>query len=102
LLTGFGRAEAQSSYVEYTNIAALVGATSTTPTPAVLVEGYNTPGDGGGGWFVLGPSGVAPPVDNCIVFKDSATTPNYWHRQLTGSTLSVLQCGAKPDNVTDN
>ncbi len=38
--------------------------------------------------------------NQCTVFVDGSG--NHWDRQVTGSTLSVLQCGAKPDNVTDN
>jgi hypothetical protein len=37
----------------------------------------------------------------CTVFVDASG--NHWDRQLNGSTLSVLECGALPDNgTTDN
>ncbi len=64
----------------------------------MAVQAYATPGDQGGGLFVLGAS--TTPEDTCIVIVDS--TSRHWVRQLASSTVSVLQCGAKPDNATDN
>jgi len=84
-------------------ISALQSATTTeipTGTLSVTAENYATGGDRGGGLFVLDNSASPQQADGCISFIDAAS--RHWVRQLNGSTLSVLQCGANPDNTTDN
>jgi hypothetical protein len=64
------------------------------------VAGYYAPDDGGGGLFSYNATEVGP-GNACTVFVDASN--NHWDRQLIGSTLSVLECGAKADNgITDN
>ena len=69
-----------------------------------LVEGYRTPGDGGGGWFRWDPSGTAG-IDDFLVFRPrqrGANEPGRWLRIADPSDLSFEMAGATGDGVTDD
>ena len=78
---------AQVTYV--TSIGAL--GTITVASGYVVAGGYNTPGDGGGGTFMPGPSGCVS--DNGLVFLDMAH--NCFYR--SDPTYSVREWGALCD-----
>lgn len=59
------------------------------------VQGYNAPGDGGGGTFLLTASAAAN--DNCVTFP--GPTGLKWIRQLNGASLAVEMCGAYNDGT---
>jgi hypothetical protein len=67
-----------------------------TGKPYVLIGAYATPGDNGGGYFALGPSGC---TDNGgTVLKDQVG--NCFYRVNAGAALSVKWFGAKCDAIT--
>lgn len=65
----------------------------------VIVDGYTTAGDGGGGYFTYTASTITP--DICVNFAPSAGGGT-WVRQVPSSGLSVRQCGAKGDGTTND
>lgn len=82
------------------NITALTGKDWTDYRAGGLyLLGYNTPGDGGGGFFV--PQSSCPNgADGGTGFQDSAS--NWWCRPDGPGTLNNLKFGAKVDNSSDD
>ena len=78
-------------------ISALQSATSTSLSQSqVDVLNYSAVGDGGGGFFSIGPTATA---NGCTIFNDASGRS--WYRQGAGSVpVNVRWCGAKADGVT--
>jgi hypothetical protein len=83
-------------YVE--NIAALKALTA-GQYDLVYVEGYYTPGDGGGGWFDWDADSTAT-MDNGVVIQVNAGGDGRYNRIVDGN-VSPLWFGAKGDGTTD-
>ena len=93
-----GKADVSAAIGVLTNIAALVA--STTSTLAVglcFVEGYYTPGDGGGGTFVVGALATA---NGGTIINDASGRS--WHRVTGAAPYSWRWFGAKGDGSTDD
>lgn len=90
----------QGSVQAVANIAALQ-AIGTGLSPQVYVQGYRIVGDGGGGAFNWNPISTASP-DLCVVFQATGVSVGRWVRNLSGTHLTVKQCGAVGDSVTDD
>jgi len=89
------------AHVEYfDNVAALRAITSTPPITYVVLKGYYTDGDGGGG-FIYWDASSTDTDDGVKTFKATAITTGRWKRNLAG-VLSVKQAGAKGDGVVDD
>ena len=70
----------------------------------ILAQGYNTPGDGGGGWFYRTSTTGACTSDYGIVFQDTQTGPpvthkNCYTRRFTG-TVYMAWFGVKNSIIT--
>lgn len=79
-------------------IAALNAATSTTlPQTQVIIAGFSSTGDGGGGIFNVGTTTTA---NGCTIFNDASGRS--WYRQGNGAVTNVKWCGAKGDGSTND
>lgn len=99
-LLACGVAYAAPSPITVPNIATLI-AGNFSSYPTVQVLGYYTAGDGGGGMFNWSSASTAT-TDVCMTFQTGGLTTGRFVRQLQGNVLSLLQCGVKADNSTDN
>lgn len=92
--TGFGGVVLVGGVV---NIAGLEAATSgTLAVSEVVVSGYRTAGDGGGGVYVVGAAGVA---NGGTIINDASGRS--WYLLVNG-LVSVKQFGAVGDGTTDD
>lgn len=74
------------------NTSALFSSTS--------VQGYYTQGDGGGDIFNYVPTDTSSSDNGCSVIVDGIG--HRWWRALNGKSLTVKQCGARCDGVSDD
>src|ERR1041385_5825690 len=92
------RAVAQDNVLSVKNIVALqaVDTSSLSANTAVLVLGYYTPGDRGGGVFQWLPnSSSAPDGGRYLTSSNPLSTSGRWERMLNGETANVKMWGAK-------
>lgn len=84
-----------------TNIAAMTAIATPSTTDEVLVGGYYTEGDLGGGEFIW-MTGTRPTEDGgFIIYHDSLTT-GWFQRVVTEAAINVRWFGAKGDGTTDD
>lgn len=78
-------------------------ALSATTYPVVFMQGYYTPGDGGGGFFVYVPSDTTSADNGGTILTDSRSpTPHRYYRIGYGESVSPLMFGAKGDATTND
>jgi len=97
LLTAY-YAVGQDSMLSVRNIAALqtINAGTLGANSSVMVLGYHTPGDRGGGLFQWQPNSGAPPDGGRYLLSSNPLSPaGRWERMLNGEPANVKMWGAK-------
>lgn len=80
------------------NVTALRAVTSVT-VPTIILQGFSTAGDGGGGTFTYVSTDTTTADNGCTIFVDAST--HRWYRNYAGA-VNVKWCGAKGDGSTDD
>jgi hypothetical protein len=94
-------ASAATSYSSVTSIAALAALPLTSPMAPVLVLGYSSPGDGGGGVFYWDTS--AGSADGGIIVASTTSSSGKWHRVSDNTQwVNPRWFGCKCDGTTDD
>ncbi len=85
------------------NISSLQSNPGTSTIKEVLVLGYYTPGDGGGGTFYWDATSTSTP-DGVFIIQTSGTSTGRWRRVESNETneINILWYGAKGDGTIDN
>lgn len=81
------------------SIASLQATNGTAPNEYCNLQGYYTPGDGGGGEFYWDQTSQAP--HNGITVIQALSTTGRWKRTFN-NVIDIRWCGAKGDGITDN
>jgi hypothetical protein len=90
----------RQNVIEVSNISALKALTSITNLQAVVVLGYYTPGDGGGGIFYAGTADLTSSDNGGTIIVGSAGLR--WKRVYENNWVSIKWFGAKGDGIQDD
>jgi len=82
----------------FDNVAQMVASSISVSTNLVSVKGYYTPGDGGGGFFVLTNTASGTNFGKRL----ASATPFYSWDRIDAPPINVRQFGAKGDGSTDD